>query len=183
MDIVGLSRSLMRKQTLKNKAPAWLLTELAIAKGKELAKRQGVEERLVLASLYLSHTIFSPVWGSRTLSNHPILSARFTKKQLDRWGVGDKDKKIILNAIEAHHGKVRAKTKVAEIVKNAECFKFVSVQGSLIWLHELGQRQIPYDLAVERVILKMEEKRKLLTLPECKREAEKNCRVIKKLFG
>lgn len=62
MDIVNLSKKLMYKQTQKNKVPAWLLTELAIKKGEELSKKYDIDERLVLASLYLAHTIFSPVW-------------------------------------------------------------------------------------------------------------------------
>jgi len=62
MDIIKLSEELMRKQTQINKAPAWLLTELAIKKGKELSKKHDVSERLVLTSLYLAHTVFSPIW-------------------------------------------------------------------------------------------------------------------------
>jgi len=32
MNIVALSKELMYKQTQKNKAPAWLLTEIAVKK-------------------------------------------------------------------------------------------------------------------------------------------------------
>ena len=56
MDTIKLSKELMRKQTQINKAPAWLLTELAIKKGKELSKKYDVDERLVLTSLYLARS-------------------------------------------------------------------------------------------------------------------------------
>jgi hypothetical protein len=46
-NIVNLSKKLMFKQTQKNKAPAWLSTELAINKGKKLAKKYNVDEELV----------------------------------------------------------------------------------------------------------------------------------------
>ena len=183
MDIVKLSRELMYKQTQKNKSPAWLLTEIAVKKGKELSKKYNVDERLVLTSLYLAHTIFTAEFEHDTTKNHPELSAEFAKKYLNEWKVSKKEQEIILNAIEAHHNKVPAKSKIAEVMKNAECFKFVTVEGSLIWLHELGIRKVSYDEAVKRVIQKMEEKKKLITLPELKEEVENNCKEIKRLFG
>lgn len=183
IDIVNLSKELMRKQTQKNKAPAWLLTELAIEKGKELSKKCDVDERLVLSSLYLAHTVFSPIWKGEIQKNHPKLSAEFVKKHLDEWNIDKNEQEIILNAIEAHHNKVPTKSKIAEVVKNAECFKFVTIKGSLIWLHELGLRQVPFEEAIDKVIQKMEQKRSLLTLDDCKKEAEGNCNKILELFG
>lgn len=183
LDIVKLSRELMHNQTEINKAPAWRLTELAILKGKELAKKYNEDERLILTSLYLAHTVFSPIWKGEIQKNHPKLSAEFAKKYLEEWNVSESEQEIILNAIEAHHNHVETKTKIAEIVKNAECFKFVTIEGSLIWLHELGLRQIDYDEAREKVIKKMEQKRALLTLEDCIKEADINCREIIKMFS
>ncbi len=183
MGLVEKSRQLMYKQTLKNKSPPWLLTELAIKKGKELSKKYKVNERLVLASLYLAHTVFSNVWKGKIQKNHTKLSAQFVKKYLDKWKVNQGQQKIILNSIEAHHGKIPTKSVVAEVVKNAECFKFVTVEGSLIWLYELGLRKVPFDEAVDKAIEKMEQKKKLLTLKDCKKEAEKNCKEILRLYG
>ena len=62
MSLIIASKELMKKQTQKNKAPAWRLTEIAIKKGKELSKKHNVDERLVLTSLYLAHTVFNPIW-------------------------------------------------------------------------------------------------------------------------
>ncbi len=183
MDIINLSRELMQKQTQKNKAPAWLLTELAIQKGKQLSKKHHVDGKLVLTSLYLAHTIFSPIWKDDIQKNHPKLSAAFAKKYLQQWKVNNREQQIILNAIEAHHGKVPTKSKIAEIVKNAECFKFVTIEGSLIWLHELGRRQVPFEQAIDKVLQKMEQKKSLLTLNDCKKEAEQNCKQITKMFN
>lgn len=183
MDIVEQARELMYKQTQINKAPAWKLTELAIEKGKELAKKYNEDERLILASIYLAHTVFDRVWGGEIQKAHPKLSAEFAKDYLNEWKVSDEEQHIILNAIEAHHNHIETETKIAEIVKNAECFKFVTVEGSLIWLHELGIRQVEYDEAKEKVIKKMEQKRSLLTLEDCIEEAEINCKEIIKLFS
>ncbi len=183
MNIVQLSKDLMYQQTKINKAPAWRLTELAILKGKELAKKYQVDERLVLTSLYLAHTVFSPIWAGEIQQNHTKLSAEFSKKYLDEWNISEEEQKIILNSIRAHHNEVETETKIAEIVKNAQCFKFVTVEGALIYLHEWGLRQVSYEEAREKVLQKMDQKRKLLTLEECMTEAEKNCAEIRKIFG
>ena len=181
MNIVKLSKELMFKQTKKNKAPSWLLTEIAIKKGKELSKKHKVDEKLVLTSLYLAHTIFSPIWKGKIQQNHPKLSSKFAKKYLNKWKVNKNDQEIILNSIEAHHNKVPTKSKTAEVVKNAECFKFVTIEGCLILLHELDLRKTPFEESIDKVKQKMEQKKSLITLTDCKKEAEKNCKEILKL--
>jgi len=182
VDIVKQARDLMYSQTQINKAPSWRLTEIAINKGKELALKYNENERLILTSLYLAHTVFDSIWGGKVQKSHPKLSAEFSKEYLKKWDVSENEQQIILNSIEAHHNHIKTESKIAEIVKNAECFKFVTVEGSLIWLHELGLRQINYDEAREKVIKKMEQKRLLLTLEDCKQEAETNCKKIYELF-
>ena len=182
MNLVEMSRDLMYQQTQLNKAPAWRLTELAILKGKELAQKYQEDERLILTSLYLAHTVFSPIWAGEIQQNHTNLSAEFSQKYLDEWQVPRKEQKIILNSIQAHHDKVKVETKIAEIVKNAECFKFVTVEGALIYLHEWGRRQVEYEQARQKVLQKMEQKRKLLTLDECVKEAEENCQDFRNIF-
>jgi hypothetical protein len=182
MDIVQRSRKLMYTQTKKNKAPAWLLTELAVQKGTELAKKYKVDEKLVVTALYLAHTVFSPVWDGEVQQHHPELSAKFVKPYLNKWGISQKEQEIILNSIETHHAKVPGKYKISEVVRNAECFKFVTLKGSLIWLHECGLRGYPWKESVDKVLQKMEQKRKLLTLQDCKKIAETNCKIIRHLF-
>lgn len=182
MDIVELSGNLMQKQTQINKAPAWRLTQLAVSKGKELAEKYHENEKLILTSLYLAHTVFSPIWGGEIQQKHPNLSAEFSKKYLDEWRVPQEEQKIILNSIQAHHGAIKTESQIAEIVKNAECFKFVTVEGALIYLHEWGRRQVDYEEAQDKVLQKMQQKKKLLTLEECIEEADKNCQEIRKIF-
>lgn len=63
MDIVKQARDLMYSQTQINKAPSWRLTEIAINKGKKLAKKYNENEKLILTSLYLAHTVFDQEWG------------------------------------------------------------------------------------------------------------------------
>jgi len=182
-EIVEKAKELMYKQTEINKSPSWLLTCIAIQKGRELATKYNVDENIVLTSLYLQHTVFSPIWNGEIQKNHPKLSAEFSKKYLEEWKVPKEEQDIILNAIEAHHNAVETKSLIAEVVKNAECYKFITVKGAMIWLHELGKRGVTYEEAVTKVIAKMEQKMNLLTFDECKEEANINCEKIRKIFN
>ena len=182
-DIIEKSRQLMYEQTLKNGNPPLALTDLAVQKGRELAKKYKANEDLVVISLYLAHTVFDQERKSEIQKNHPALSAEFDKKYLEQWGVDEKDQKIILNAIQAHHAKVPIESLEAEIMKNAECYKFVTLKGCLIFLHDLGNRQMTFKESVEYVLYKMNQKLKLLTFDDCKKEAEVNCKKIRELFN
>ncbi|MBN1155988.1 hypothetical protein JXA85_00085 [Candidatus Woesearchaeota archaeon] len=182
VSLVKESKRLMKQQTEKNKSPAWLLTEIAVTKGKELSRKYEVSEELVVSSLYLAHLVFDKEFSGRIQRGHTRSSAALARKYLDKWKVSEKKQKIILNAVEAHHDHVPTKSLVAEVVKNADCFKFVTVKGCIIFLHELGLRKTPFKKSVNYVLRKMNQKKKLLTLKDCKREAEKNCRKIIEIF-
>ena len=60
-DAIENARKLMYEQTLKNKAPSWLLTCLAQEVGAELADEFGVDKNIVLLTLYLQHLVFDPI--------------------------------------------------------------------------------------------------------------------------
>ncbi|MFA6321885.1 MAG: hypothetical protein WCX71_00205 [Candidatus Buchananbacteria bacterium] len=176
------AKQLMFSQTKKNGAPAWLLTELAVGKGEQLAKKYKVDKNLVKISLYLAHTVFDEKIGGRVQSNHYNLSAKFVRPYLNKWRIEKDDQEVIINSIQAHHDKVLAKSVVAEVVKNAECFKFVTLPGCLVLLHEMGRRGATLEYSVQYVIKKMKDKNKLLTLSDCKKEAGKNIKAILNVF-
>ena len=181
--LVEKSRELMRKQTRKNGAPAWLLTEMAVVKGRELAKRYQVDQELVVASLYLAHTVFSKKLHGKIQKKHTGLSAKFVKAYLKRWHVPEQKQKIILNSIEAHHDGVPTKYGEAEVVKNAECYKFLTVKGALILLHDLGRRGLSFEQAAEVVKYKADQKIGYITLSALKQECLRNHRAIFKLMN
>jgi hypothetical protein len=181
-DIVKKAKDLAYKQYLKNKAPAWYLTEIAVSKGVELSAKYKVDKNLVAASLYLAHVVFDPVRGSDTQKNHEKLSADFAKKYLDKWRISANKQDIILNSIESHHNKVRCGSLTAEVVKNAECFKFLSVEGCMIFMHTLGDRKTSMKDSFEYLLYKINQKYSYLTLDECKKEADKNISRIHKFL-
>lgn len=182
MSMVEEARKLMQRQTKKNQAPAWALTKLAIKKGKELARKYKVDREIVLLALYLAHLVFSKIPRGKIQRTHEILSLKPAQQFLEKNHYPQDKQKMVLNAIAAHHGKVPFRSREAEIMVNAECFKFVTVKGCLIYLHELGQRGYDYQKSVELVFYKINQKRKLLTLPGCQKEAAGNIKKIEDIF-
>jgi hypothetical protein len=183
VDFVEESGKLMKQSTIQNDAPSWLLTEMVVEKGRELARKYEADEELVVASLYLAHIVFSKGLKDKIQQQHTKLSSRMAKTYLDKWKVPEEKQKIILNAIEAHHGDVLTESKEAEIMKNAECYKFITVKGCLILLHDLGRRGHSFEDAIKFVFFKLNQKLSYLTLDECKKDGEKNATEIKKIFG
>lgn len=181
--LVLRAQKLMHQQTLKNNAPDWQLTEIAIKKGEELCKKYKVRKDLVLASLYLAHVVFDEEIKGKIQMNHERLSVNFVKKYLNDWKIKLSDQNIILNAILAHHDKIKTESLEAEVVKNAEGFKFLTTKGCLMYLHVLGGRGLSYSDSVKQVLYKMNQKYSYLTLKDCVVEAKKNKKEIIKLLN
>ena len=178
-----MAKDIARQQFEKNRAPAWSLTQLAVKKGDFLAKKHGANPELVVIALYLAHTVFDEDRGGEVQSNHCQLSADFAKSYLVEWDMPDHDQKIIVNSIEAHHDGVQTESKEAEVMKNAECFKFLTLEGISLFLADLRRRGYTHDEAAEYALDKMNQKRQLLTFEDCKQEADKHRELIMKVLA
>lgn len=178
------AKMLMKQKTMENKSPSWLLTELAQRIGKELAQEFDVDVNIVLLTLYLQHLVFNKIIGGDIQKNHPNLSANYVidNQLLERWNIPLEDRDIIIEAIRAHHNKEINSNLTVEVIKNAECQKFVTVEGALIWLHELALRDFDYEKSKELVFYKMNQKKDLLTLEKCINRGNQSCKEIEEMF-
>jgi hypothetical protein len=147
--VVTKARDLMARQTKRNGAPAWALTEIAVNQGKFLAKRYKVDQNVVSVSLYLAHTIFSTEIKGEVQRNHESLSADFAQRYLKKWKVSEKERGIVVNSILCHHDKCKPTSLEAEVMKNAECFKFLTIKGCMALIHDVGTRGMSFEDAVE----------------------------------
>lgn len=181
---IDSAKDLMYEQTLKNKAPSWLLTCLAQEVGAELADEFEVDKNIVLLTLYLQHLVFDPITAGEIQRNHPNLSAEYVinNELLEKWNIPVEDRKVILEAIRVHHKKEVNPNLTVEVIKNAECQKFITIKGTLIWLHELGLRGYDFEKAKELVFYKMNQKKLLLTLDRCVGRGEESCTQIIRMF-
>jgi len=181
---INKARDLMYEQTIKNKAPSWLLTCLAQEVGRNLANEFNVDENIVLLTLYLQHLVFDPVTNGAVQKNHPMLSAQYVidNQLLEKWNIPKEDRTVIIDAIKLHHVKEKNQNLTIEVIKNAECQKFITLEGALIWLHELALRGFDYEKSKELVFYKMNQKKALLTLEKCIQRGNDSCDVIAQMF-
>lgn len=178
------ARKLAKQRIDKNKAPSWILTELAQKAGKKLAYEFDVDVNIVLLTLYLQHLVFDQTIGGYNQKNHPDLSVKYVCENnlLEKWNIPLEDRNIILEAIRAHHRKEVSPNLIVEVIKNAECEKFITVEGALVWLHELGVRGVCYEKAKQIVFYKMNQKKELLTLEKCIKRGNESCKRIEEMF-
>ncbi len=162
----------MRQMTVENGAPVWELTETATAKGEELSEKYGVDTETVLAALYLAHICFDKQVGGEIQKNHPDLSAIMAEKYLDSWGCPEEQQMTILEAIRDHHKSGKPNSLVAEVMKNAECYKFITWDKLSVYYDDLLSRGYSKEEAKKYVLHKFDQKKAILTFPECIRDAE-----------
>lgn len=173
-NIVAKARNLMAQQTKKNGAPAWALTEIAVNYGERLAEKYKVDKNVVLVSLYLAHTIFSTKIKGKVQQSHERLSADFAKKNLRKWKVSEQDIGKVVNSILCHHNKCAPTSLEAEVMKNAEFFKFLTIKGALVLTHDVGGRGLSFEKSVNFAKYKAAEKLSYVSLPSVRAIARKN---------
>jgi glycerophosphoryl diester phosphodiesterase len=181
--VIEKARALMLERTKTNGAPAWGLTELAVAKGDELAQAYDVDASLVKVALYLAHIVFSKERNSETMNNHMVFSAREAEIKLLEWGVSVELVEEIKKAIELHHNPIDSGNIYYEVVKNAECFKFLTAEGVRIFMADLKARGLSESEIQEYVHYKIKQKYGYLTLDKAKLEAEVALPEIEKVLN
>lgn len=183
-EIIEKARALMQERTKTNGAPSWGLTEIAIAKGDTLAAMYNVDASLVKVALYLAHIVFSKERGSETMKSHTVLSAKEAEEKLLEWGVERSLVTQIKKAIELHHSSADSGDIFCEVVKNAECFKFLTAEGIRIFIADLcGERGISPDEAREYARYKANQKYGYLTLEKMKLEADAAMPEIERMLN
>ena len=114
------AKKLMKDQTKKNGAPVWRLTEIAVDRGRKLAKKYGAIEDLVVISLYLAHTVFSKDIGGEIQQNHMFLSADFADNFLASRGLPINERNKVKNAITGQRDEQRTSKKRANTKNETE---------------------------------------------------------------
>lgn len=165
--ITDQAQNLMRIKTEENGAPFWDLTVTAVTKGRELAELYNVDSEVVELALWLAHICFSNVVGDEIQKNHTKLSADLAKQYLAVWGYPEDKAQIVYESILGHHSQGVGATKVAEVMKNAECYKFISWPKLKLYYEDLLTRGYEAKEAEKLVRLKFEQKEAILTFTEC----------------
>ncbi len=119
------------------------------------------------------------------VQEHIKMSAEFADKLLIDLKVNEKTKEVLLNCVEAHHGTAPYKSLEAEIVANADCYRFIQTNGFLGCFESaskiLGEHNILKQ--IEFAEMKLEEKHNTLSLDVAKEELEEQYLLTKKFIA
>ena len=90
----------------ENIPPAKIHLDLSLEKGEMLAKEYHANLDLVLIGILLMDIKLSEAMKLGMGPEHPKMGKEFAKEFLKDYDLTEEEKDIILNSIEAHHGKV-----------------------------------------------------------------------------
>lgn len=150
--------------------------ELATEIGKRIAKELGANVDVVEAGTLLMDCALGQALIEKRLPDHIKMSAEKADEILEKASLSVKEKENIRHCILEHHGVNKFYSLESEIVCNADCYRFVSVQG---FSHSMRyMRDMPFADLVKLLNEKVAEKWNALSLDICKEELEPQHKTI-----
>lgn len=156
---------------------------VAFEKGKSLAKYYNVDEDVVLIGIYLMDYKLKEAGKLGKKQEHVNMAVEFAKDFLNNYDITNDEKEKIINCIEAHHGKVPFQCIEAEICANADCYRFLSPTGVFAYICFLTTKLDNLEDILSKVMKKMNEKYKILSLDKAKEELEESYQMFLKLIN
>lgn len=175
-------RSEAIKEIDKYGSPPMELFKLSEFHAVKLAKLYNADFDIVKMGCYFADYKLGLAFKENRLKDHIKMSLEaasgFFKKHNTDKKLADK----VLHCIEAHHGTIPYKSIEAEIVANADCYKFLTARGLFAFVKSLsGRENMTLDQILDYCEEKAGEKWSIASLPEVKKELENNHMLIKKL--
>lgn len=178
--IIKKAKELVEKERPEGIRP---LLDIANNAGQVLAKKLNADKDIVmLGTLFMDLKRKQAVAEGR-LQDHIKMSLEVVKEFLEQFDLDEETKNKIYNCIEAHHGDIPYTCIEAEIVANADCYKFLHPKGVLQYIGILSKRYEDFKVVLEEAEKKLEEKHKVLSLDICKEELEPYYQQFKDLLN
>ena len=143
---------------------------IANEKAEELALRLGADVDIVKCGTALMDIKLGEAVALKQQPKHVSMSAEYANQILEKLKVEDTKKKVVINCVLAHHGEVPYQSIEAEIVANADAYRFISEIGVFTtykFALDLGKN---HNDALDFVQFKLDEKFKILSLKQAKEE-------------
>ena len=163
----------------KNGFPRMEHFQVANEQGQRLAKLLKEDKDIVLLGTILMDVKLGECMKEGKLAEHIERGSTFSKELLQHLEI---DQAIIDKVIEGHHKTSPWKCKEAEIVANADCYRFLHPRGIFAYLKSLDKRCNSTLQALKQLEKKMDEKWDILTLDICKQELSEYYHTFKKLM-
>ncbi len=149
------------------------LDDISWDAGIKLAKEYGADENIVKVALSMMDSKLPEAAHLGIGKQHVLMSVDATKELLkDVECLTEKDKENIIRCVEEHHGVEKYYSIEAEIVANADCYRFVSPKGVLFYASMLGRKFHDFNKELEQLNFKLKEKHNTISLPLVKEELE-----------
>lgn len=155
---------------------------LANEKGQELAIKLGANKDIVLLGTMLMDLKIGQCMKENRLAEHIKDSAAEAQEFLKQCNLNDEVFKKIVYCIEQHHGVKDYYCLEAEICANADCYRFLSPEGFFHGLMIFGNRLPNFNLVLDNLEKKIDEKYNIISLEICRQELEGNYHNFKKLI-
>jgi len=176
--LIEEAKNLMYVNAKEFGAPAVFHVDLSNKKGQELARKLGADSNVVLLGTTLMDCMLGPAMRDKRLADHVWMSKEKTQELIEKHNdVDEKEKNNILYCVQEHHGVGEFYSLESEICCNADCYRFISIEGVLGGAMDF--REITVTGFVKLFLEKAEEKWGALSLDVCKKELEPQYNVIK----
>lgn len=162
------ARNLAYSESEKTGTPVKLHIDLATEAGKRLAGELGANVEIVEAGTLLMDCALGEALKENKQKEHVRMSLEKANNLMDKYSLAEIDKENIRNCILQHHGAKEFYSLESEICCNADCYRFVSIQGFIFAVRYL--REMPFDYLVNKLNEKVVEKWKNITLTRVRDE-------------
>lgn len=156
--------------------------DISIDKGKMLAKEYNANLEIVQFGILLMDIKLTEARKNNIASEHVKMSSEFAKEFLKKSDFSDEEKEKIINCVEAHHGNIPFTCIEAEICANADCYRFIHPMGVFTYATSLAKRTDDFLEIIKGLKNKLDEKKKILSLPKAKMELDSYYDIYSKQF-
>lgn len=170
-------------ETDKYGLPTKLHLDLSIEKGIEIAEMLEADSNIVAVGVALMDIKLGEAFAAKRQPEHVKMSAEATRAFLSQHNIKEHLADKVINCVEAHHGTIPFSCIEAEIVANADCYRFIHPKGVFHYIGTLTKRNLSFKEIIDGADAKLEEKNKILSLPYCKKQLEPHYISFKKMFA
>jgi len=181
--VVRAARELAYSETDRFGLPTRLHLDLSLEKAEEIAIALGADVQVAIIGTCMMDVKLGEAFKTGKQPQHVKMSADKAREFLVAQGVSGPVLEKIVNCVEAHHKAVPFESREAEIVANADCYRFVHPKGVFHYIGTLTKRDMEFKAIIDGAEAKLEEKKNILSLPYCISELEPFYRMFKDAFA
>lgn len=157
--------------------------DIAFEKAEMLSEIYNADKDIITVGLSLMDIKIQEAKKKGNISEHVSMASDFAKEFLKDYDITENELDKIINCIEAHHGKIPYTCTEAEIVANADCYRFIHPKGAFSYMGILINRSDDINDNMKQLETKQKEKYKIISLEKVKEELEDYYNYFQKLFN